>query len=80
MKKSNGDEVSNDLDFNAWDRNNKNHIQWVFQDDKIRKIPYSRARSKPSMNNFTATEWNTMSASQILFKYMPEGELETWIT
>ena len=32
------------------------------------------------MNNLPATQWNTMSAPQILFKYMPEGELEKWIT
>ena len=32
------------------------------------------------MNNVGATEWNTMSASKILFKSMPEGELEKWIT
>ena len=32
------------------------------------------------MNNVTETECNTMSDSQILFKSMPEGELEKWIT
>ena len=32
------------------------------------------------MKNVSATDWNTMSASHILFKSMPEGELEKWIT
>ena len=32
------------------------------------------------MNNVSETEWNTMYDSKILFKSMPEGELEKWIT
>ena len=70
-----GDKVSNDLDFYAWDRHKKKHIHWIFQDYAISTTPYSRARSKISMNNLSSTEWNTMSASQILFKSIPEGEL-----
>ena len=33
-----------------------------------------------TMNNVTETECNTMSDSHILFKSIPEGELEKWIT
>ena len=32
------------------------------------------------MSNLRATEWNTMSASQVLFNSIPEGYLEKWIT
>ena len=74
-----GDKVSNNLYFYACDRHKKKHIHWIFQYDEIRTTPYSRDRSMSSMNNVNATEWNTMSASQILFKSMPEGELEKWI-
>ena len=69
-----GDKFSNNLDFYAWDRHKKNHIHWIFNDDEIRKTPYSGASSNPSENNVRATEWNTMSASQILSKSMPEGK------
>ena len=71
-----GDKFSNDLDFYAWDRHKKKHINWVLQDYDIRKTPYSRAMYKRSMNNVIATEWNTMSDSHILFKSIPEGELK----
>ena len=74
------DKVSNDLYFYAWDRHKEKNIYWVFQDDEIRTTTYSRARSMPSMKNVTATEWITMYASHILFKSMPAGELEKWIT
>ena len=70
-----GDKVSNDLDFYAWDRHKKKNINGIFQDDEIRKTPYSRARSNPSMKNVSATEWNTIYASQMLSKSMPRGEL-----
>ena len=70
-----GDKVSNDLDFYAWDRHNKKHIHWIYQYDEIRTTPYSRARSNPHRNNVSATEWNTMSASYILFNSVPEGGL-----
>ena len=71
-----GDKLSNDLVFNAFDRHKKKHTHWIFQDDDIRTIPHSRARSKLSMNNVSATECNTMSDSHILFKSILEGELE----
>ena len=32
------------------------------------------------MKNISATEWNTMSDSQVLSKSMPEGGFEKWIT
>ena len=64
-----GDKVSNDLGSYSWYRQKKKHIHWIFQDDEIRTTPYSRARSKPSMNNVSATEWNSIPALQILFKF-----------
>ena len=51
-----GDKVYNDLYFYAWDRKRKNQNHCIFQDNKIRIVPYSRASSKPSMNNVSATE------------------------
>ena len=73
MIENKGDKVSNHADYYDWDRHKKNQIHWILQDDEIRKTPYSRSRSKPSMNNVSATVLDTMSASQILFKSMPEG-------
>ena len=74
------DKNSNNLDFYAWDRHEKKHNHYVFQDDDIMTTPYSIARSKPSMNNINATEWNTISDSHVLSKSMPEVELGKWIT
>ena len=70
-----GDEVSNDLDFYAWDSHKKRRIHWIFQDYEIRTTPYSRSSSKPPMNNVSSIEWNTISASHLLFKYMHEWKL-----
>ena len=80
MIENKGDKVSNVLDFYDWGRHKRKQNHWVVQDYEVSKIPYSRARSKPSMNKVTATEWNTISSSQILFKSVPEGDLEKCIT
>ena len=80
MIENKGNKVSNDLDFCDCYRHKKKHIHWVFQDDDKRETPYSRARSKPYMNNVTATECNNMSTSHILFGSMHEGELGKLIT
>ena len=75
-----GDKFSNDLDFYAWYRHKKRRIHWILKDDEINITPYSRTRSKPFMKNISATEWNTMSDSQVLSKSMPEGGFEKLIT